>query len=102
MLTDVEMIREALRSVVDPELHLNIVDLGLVYAIEQPADGEVQITMTLTTPGCPIGTTLVQAVERVVAPLPGVKRVDVTLTFEPRWSPEFITEAGRAQLGFAI
>lgn len=101
MRIDVEMIREALRSVVDPELHLNIIDLGLVYAIEQPADGEVQITMTLTTPGCPIGTTLVQAVERVVAPLPGVKRVHVTLTFEPRWSPELISAAGRAQLGFA-
>ena len=78
MRIDEEMIREALRCVVDPELHLNIIDLGLVYAIDQPADGEVQITMTLTTPGCPIGSTLVQAVERVLAPIPGVKRVRST------------------------
>jgi len=97
---DEEMIREALRCVVDSELHLNIIDLGLVYAIDQPADGELQITMTLTTPGCPIGSTLVQAVERVLAPIPGVKRVQVNLTFEPRWGPERISAAGRAKLGF--
>jgi len=101
MPIDTEMIREALRSVVDPELQLNIVDLGLIYAIEQPADGEVAITMTLTTPGCPIGNTLVQAVERTLALIPGVQRVEVHLTFDPPWSPERITPAGRAHLGWA-
>ncbi len=90
-----DTVREALRSVVDPELHLNIVDLGLIYSIKESAPGKVHITMTLTTPGCPVGSAILQAVERVVEQLPGIEEVDVELTFEPRWTPEFITDEGR-------
>lgn len=93
-----DTVREALRSVVDPELHLNIVDLGLVYEITESAPGKVHITMTLTTPGCPVGSAIMQAVERVVRQLPGVEEVEVKLTFEPRWTPEFITAEGRRYL----
>lgn len=93
-----DMVREALRSVVDPELHLNIVDLGLIYEIKEPTPGKVQVTMTLTTPGCPVGSAMTQAVGHVVRQLPGVEDVEVELTFEPRWTPQFITSEGRRLL----
>lgn len=94
-----ELVREALKQVVDPELHLNIVDLGLIYDVAWYDSGQVEVTMTLTTPGCPVGSLLRRAVERTVAQLPGVQEVEVTLTFEPRWSPDFVSPAGRAALG---
>src|SRR5690554_1653430 len=93
-----DMVREALRVVVDPELHLNIVDLGLIYEIKEPNPGKVHVTMTLTTPGCPVGSAMVQAVDRVVRQLPGIEDVDVELTFEPRWTPKFISAEGRRHL----
>ena len=84
-----QAVTQALRSVVDPELGMSVVELGLVYAIEI-ADGDVDITMTLTAPGCPVHDLMPEWARQVVSQLPGVRRVNVTLTFDPPWSPDRI------------
>jgi metal-sulfur cluster biosynthetic enzyme len=81
-----EMIRERLAAVEDPELRMSIIELGLVYGVE-PNDGNVEITMTLTSPGCPLGPVIHQEVERALRDLPGVKSVDVKIVWTPRWDP---------------
>src|SRR5690242_16703755 len=83
-----DTVRKALRAVKDPELNLNIVDIGLVYDVEVGSAGEVRIRMTLTSPGCPAGTEILDDVKRVVADLEGVQSVDVELVWEPYWTPE--------------
>lgn len=88
---------EALRTVLDPELGLNIVDLGLVYEVVIEG-GEVCVVMTLTTPGCPLSGSLPNAALQAVLLVPGVTGADVVLTFEPPWSPARISEAGRKRL----
>lgn len=93
-------IRDALRVVIDPELGHNIVDLGFVYDIVV-AEGAVRIVMTATTPGCPATGFLKEGAETAVAAVPGVDSVDVTMTFEPPWTPSLIEPAIRASLGFA-
>ncbi|GGI26215.1 metal-sulfur cluster assembly factor [Bradyrhizobium guangdongense] len=95
-----EDIRGALRVVIDPELGENIVDLGFVYDIAVE-DGAVRITMTATTPGCPATSFLKEGVEAAASTVPGVAAVDVTMTFEPAWTPDLIEPAVRASLGFA-
>ena len=82
-------IEAALRTVIDPELGMSVVELGLVYAIGIDG-GAVGITMTLTAPGCPIHDVMPEWVRETVMTVPGVERVDVTLTFDPPWSPERI------------
>jgi radical SAM protein len=79
-------VTQALRSVLDPELGLSIVDLGLVYGVETAGE-RVHVTMTLTAPGCPIHDALTDWVRRAVLGIPGVEQVDVTLTFDPPWTP---------------
>ena len=93
-------VREALREVYDPELGVNVVDLGLIYGIE--VDGaRVRVTMTLTTPGCPLHDTITEAVNEAVGYIiPGVESVDVNVVWDPRWSPEMMTAAGRQELGW--
>lgn len=98
MATQTQQVYEALRKVVDPELHLNIVDLGLVYDVAQPEEGRIHITMTLTTPGCPVGSAIMRAVKHTAENVPGVSAAEVTLTFNPRWTTEFISDEGRRQL----
>lgn len=93
-------IRDALRVVIDPELGENIVDLGFVYDISV-GGGAVHITMTATTPGCPATEFLRQGTENAAARVSGVESVDVTMTFEPLWTPSLIEPAIRASLGFA-
>jgi len=96
-LTDKEKeIAERLKTVVDPEVAVNIVDLGLVYEIEHNEEEKsIRVVMTLSTRGCPLGDTIMQNVEVVLeANYPGYK-IDVELVWEPMWSPEMITEAGR-------
>src|SRR3972149_7066086 len=93
-----ELVTEALKEAYDPELHYNIVDLGLVYDIDV-TDGAVHILMTLTTPACPIGPMIIAQIQETVRVLPGVKDVDVELTFDPMWSPELMSEEARAGLG---
>jgi metal-sulfur cluster biosynthetic enzyme len=87
-----EQVAQALREVVDPELGMSIVELGLVYGVDV-RDGAVTVTMTLTAPGCPIHDVMPQWVKEAVATVPGVERVDVTITFEPPWTPDRIARA---------
>ena len=92
---------DALHEVMDPETGVNLVDLGLIYEVGfSPADGLATVVMTLTTPACPAGDVMFDGVQRRLAQVPGVKAVNVELTFEPRWTPERITEDGKAQLGW--
>jgi metal-sulfur cluster biosynthetic enzyme len=94
-----DLVRQRLRTVKDPELDLNIVDLGLVYDIEVDG-GEVRIRMTLTSPGCPAGPMITNDVYREVRALDGVTDVDVEIVWEPYWTPERIEPKVRAMMGF--
>lgn len=82
-----EQIMERLELVEDPELQMSITELGLVYGVEQDENGNVEVTMTLTSPGCPLGPVIHQAVQQALADLPGVNSVDVKLVWTPRWDP---------------
>lgn len=84
-----EQIIEALRGVLDPELGMSVVDLGLIYDVHIE-HGTVSITMTLTAPGCPIHDAMTMWVQRALMRLPGVSEVDVKITFDPPWTPERI------------
>lgn len=95
---DKEAVIEALKDVYDPEIPVNIVDLGLVYNVAV-ADGEVHIEMTLTAPGCGMGPYIAQQAEWRVAELDDVDDVEVDLVFDPPWTPERITEDGKKLLG---
>ncbi|HLS82530.1 MAG TPA: iron-sulfur cluster assembly protein [Steroidobacter sp.] len=91
--------RDALRQVIDPELGYNIVDLGLIYDVTADEHGKVRITMTTTTPGCPATNYLKQGAGESVSALPGVEFVEVTLTHEPRWTPEMMSPEAKAYFG---
>ena len=100
MSTDkVDEIRAALKAVIDPELGQNVVDLGLIYEIEVIDDCVVRVSMTTTTRGCPATGYLKQAVEEVAWAVPGVEFVDVELTYDPPWSPDFIAPEIAGLLG---
>ena len=94
-------ITDALKEVIDPELHVNIVDLGLVYEAEPPpeAGGEAKVVMTLTSPACPAGPQLVQNARAAVERVDGVGSCDVQLTMDPPWTPEKMTDDARDELG---
>jgi len=95
-----ELVRSRLRAVIDPELGVNIVDLGLVYGIELEERGTVAIEMTLTTPGCPLGGFLDDQIRAALAVLPQVRDVRLELVWEPPWQPEAMSDAAREQLGW--
>jgi len=95
-----EDIVKACRSVYDPEIPVNIFDLGLVYTIAISAENDVAITMTLTAPGCPVAGEMPGWVSDAVLPVPGVKTVDVALTFEPQWGMDMMSDEARLELGF--
>ena len=88
---------EALRDVYDPEIPVNIVDLGLVYGVEV-ADGDVDVRMTLTFAGCGMGPSIAQDVESKVSILNGVNNVNVELVWEPQWNKDMMTEAAKLEL----
>lgn len=92
-------VKKALRQVKDPEINLNIIDLGLVYDVEV-ADGSVDIKMTLTSPGCPAGPEILGDADRVIRELDGVQNVNIDLVWEPYWTPDRIDPKVRAFLGF--
>ena len=94
-----DAVRQALRQVKDPELDMNIVDLGLVYDVEVD-DGQVRINMTLTSPGCPAGPMITNDIYKAVRALEGVKDVDIDIVWEPYWTPERIDPKIRAMMGF--
>ncbi|MBL9072435.1 SUF system Fe-S cluster assembly protein [Tabrizicola sp.] len=91
---------EACRTVFDPEIPVNIYDLGLVYTIEIGQENAVEITMTLTAPGCPVAGEMPGWVANAVEPLPGVKQVDVQMTFDPPWGMDMMSDEARLELGF--
>jgi probable FeS assembly SUF system protein SufT len=100
---DENQVWEQMKTVFDPEIPVNIVDLGLIYELKSrplPEGGQrLDIKMTMTAPGCGMGDILKQDVERKVGALPGVKEVHVDIVFEPQWSLEKMSEAARLQLG---
>lgn len=89
----------AIRTVYDPEIHVNIYDLGLIYNIQINDRAEVAIDMTLTAPACPVAEILPAQVTSVVKQVPGINDVKVTLVWEPPWDPSAISEAARLELG---
>lgn len=91
-------VRAALMEVMDPELGISVVDLGLIYGIEV-LGGRAEVKMTFTTPACPMLNHIISDVEGAVKKVKGVKEVDVQLVWEPRWTPERITEEGKKKLG---
>jgi metal-sulfur cluster biosynthetic enzyme len=94
-----DSVRLALRKVKDPELNLNIVDLGLIYTITVDEGNKVIVDMSLTSPGCPAGPQILQDVERAIQTLPGVGKVVINLVWEPYWTPERIEPKVRAYMG---
>lgn len=89
---------DALRQVIDPELMINIVDLGLVYAVNH-GEKKIQIDMTLTSPACPAGPQIVQQAKMVLEKLPGIEEAQIKLTMSPPWTPDRMTDEARDQLG---
>ena len=90
----------ACQSVYDPEIPVNIYDLGLIYTIDINAENEVHVTMSLTAPGCPVAGEMPGWVADAIESLPGVKQVDVELVFEPPWGMEMMSDEARLELGF--
>lgn len=92
-------ILEVIRTVPDPEVGVNIVDLGLIYEVaHDEANKKIDVIMTLSARGCPVGDTILQHVQTVISNVYPGYHVDVDLVWEPQWTPELITEAGRAEL----
>ncbi len=89
----------ALKSVFDPEIPVNIYDLGLIYEIDFEPSGTAHITMTLTAPNCPVADSLVEDVKRAVAGAEGVSEVDLKLTFEPPWDKNMLSDEAKLELG---
>ena len=90
---------KVLKNIYDPEIPVNIYDLGLIYGIETHDDGKVEITMTLTAPNCPVADELVEQVNDGVKDVEGVTDVGITLTFEPPWDSEKLSDEAKLELG---
>lgn len=98
-MVDSKTVREQLKNVIDPELDINIVDLGLIYEVEVDEENNVEILMTLTTPGCPLHSVFDEMVKKEVSNIDKVGDIEVELTFEPRWSPEKMSDEARDEIG---
>lgn len=94
-----DLVKKALKGVKDPELGLNVVDIGLIYDVTVSDAGDVHITMSLTSPGCPSGPEIMGDVKQVVGDLEGVQSVEVELVWEPYWTPDRMDPRVRAFLG---
>jgi len=99
-MVTVDDVTEALRDVIDPELGLDFVELGLIYEVEVGDEGTVRVTYTLTSPGCPIGPQVSEQIQEFVGELEGVSDVQPTMTFTPPWTPERMSEDAKFALGF--
>ena len=91
---------EACRTVYDPEIPVNIYDLGLIYTIDVTDENEVNVTMTLTAPGCPVAGEMPGWVAEAIEPIAGVKQVEVALVWEPPWGMDMMSDEARLELGF--
>jgi FeS assembly SUF system protein len=94
-----EGVVEALREIYDPEIPVNIYDLGLIYAVDVTGDGDVAITMTLTTPHCPVAESMPGEVEMRVLSVPGIRDAEVNLVWDPPWGPNMMSDEARLELG---
>ncbi len=94
-----EKIVNVLKNIYDPEIPVNIYDLGLVYETKVDDEGNVKVVMTLTAPNCPVADILPQQVKEEIAFLTGVKEVDVEITFDPPWDQDMITDEAKLELG---
>lgn len=95
-----DVVREHLKSIVDPELGVNIVDLGLIYGVDIKEEGKVVVRMTLTSPACPLGAVIQGQVHQALVKLPWVKEPEVQLVWSPRWDPRrMATEDVKMELG---
>ena len=92
-------VREGLRQVYDPEIGINIVDLGLIYDADISDSNDVLVTMTLTSLGCPLGPVIVQEVQSALRDLPAVGEIDVKLVWSPAWSPDLMSDDAKDELG---
>ena len=99
MQTEVQIVR-VLRNVYDPEIPVNIYDLGLIYEVNVLEGGQVSILMTLTSPGCPMADQLIAEIHEKVKEIEGVAGVEVKLTFNPPWTKDMMTDEARLELGF--
>jgi metal-sulfur cluster biosynthetic enzyme len=99
-MVTVDEVTDALRDVIDPELGLDFVELGLIYDVEVDDTGTVRVTYTLTSPGCPIGPQVSEQIAEFVGELEGVSDVQPTMTFSPPWTPELMSEDAKFALGF--
>ena len=95
----VDDVQDALSNVIDPELGLDFVELGLVYEVEVDG-GDVHVTFTLTSPGCPIGPQVTEQIKEYVGELEGVENVNSTMTFSPPWTPDMMSEDAKFALGY--
>ena len=95
-----ERIIDMLKTVYDPEIPVNVYDLGLIYKIDLQDDGELTIDMTLTAPNCPAAEFIMEDVRQKVESVDGVKAAQVNLVFEPEWDKEMMTEEAKLELGF--
>jgi metal-sulfur cluster biosynthetic enzyme len=98
VMLDQEVIYEALKQIYDPEVGINIVDMGLIYSLDIE-DGKVGITMTLTSPGCPAGPQILGQVDSALKALEGIEDVDIQVVWSPPWSPDMLSDDARDQLG---
>ena len=95
-----DSIVDSIRTVYDPEIPVNIFDLGLIYTVDINEESEVKIAMTLTAPGCPVAGEMPGWLADAIEPLPGVKQVNVELTWEPPWGMDMMSDEARLELGF--
>jgi len=94
-----EMILEKLKEVIDPEIGIDVVNLGLIYEVKVNPDNTVYVKMTMTTPGCPLTMWILRAVEDKILEIPGVKDAEIELTFDPPWTPDRISPEYKKKLG---
>lgn len=94
-----DAVLQALKTVIDPELGVNVVDLGLIYDVQVAGDA-VDVTMTLTTPGCPLHTAIARGAQTAIRNVPGIERATVNVVWDPPWTPERMSPEARAQLGW--
>lgn len=99
METEVQIVR-VLRNIYDPEIPVNIYDLGLIYEVNIDPDGKVLVVMTLTAPGCPMADELIAEIHEKVGEVPGVTGVEVKLTFNPPWNRDMMSDEAKLELGF--
>ena len=97
MVTE-ESVYEVIKEIIDPEIGINIVDMGLIYEVDID-DTTVDITMTLTSPGCPAGGQIVNGTQHVTQQMDGVEEVNVSVVWTPRWTPEMMSEEAKDELG---